>query len=82
MSRASHVPRYHEWMSDPAVREATASEELTLEEEYEMQGALCGQVSRRIEEGLTSLWTNAASWRVDEDSKKKLEPVILVSADS
>ncbi|ROW06147.1 hypothetical protein VMCG_04607 [Cytospora schulzeri] len=29
-----HVPRYHEWMSDP---EATASEPLTLEEEYENQ---------------------------------------------
>jgi hypothetical protein len=27
-------------MSDPAVREATASEELTLEQEYEMQGEL------------------------------------------
>ncbi|SGY34971.1 BQ5605_C002g01709 [Microbotryum silenes-dioicae] len=32
-----HVPRYHEWMSDPAVREATASEPLTLEEEFAMQ---------------------------------------------
>ncbi|KUI60811.1 hypothetical protein VP1G_07995 [Cytospora mali] len=32
-----HVPRYHEWMSDPAIQEATASEPLTLEEEYENQ---------------------------------------------
>ncbi|KAI0169650.1 GNAT domain-containing protein [Hypoxylon sp. FL1284] len=32
-----HVPRYHEWMEDPAIREATASDRLTLEEEYENQ---------------------------------------------
>ena len=25
------------WLQDPLIREATASEELTLEEEYEMQ---------------------------------------------
>ncbi|SCV68414.1 BQ2448_535 [Microbotryum intermedium] len=35
--RRHHVERYHEWMSDPAVREATASEPLTLQEEFEMQ---------------------------------------------
>lgn len=32
-----HVPAYHTWMQDPAIREATASEPLTLEEEYAMQ---------------------------------------------
>ncbi|KAL2699148.1 hypothetical protein AAEP93_010536 [Penicillium crustosum] len=32
-----HVPRYHEWMKDPEIQEATASEPLTLEEEYSMQ---------------------------------------------
>ncbi|PLB54511.1 hypothetical protein P170DRAFT_432160 [Aspergillus steynii IBT 23096] len=32
-----HVPRYHEWMKDPEIQEATASEPLTLEEEYTMQ---------------------------------------------
>ncbi|KAJ5142910.1 uncharacterized protein N7515_001697 [Penicillium bovifimosum] len=32
-----HVPRYHEWMQDPEIQEATASEPLTLEEEYSMQ---------------------------------------------
>ncbi|KAJ4389197.1 hypothetical protein N0V93_006660 [Gnomoniopsis smithogilvyi] len=32
-----HVPRYHEWMKDPAIQEATASEPLSLEEEYENQ---------------------------------------------
>ncbi|OJD13054.1 hypothetical protein AJ78_06446 [Emergomyces pasteurianus Ep9510] len=32
-----HVPRYHEWMKDPELQQATASEPLTLEEEYAMQ---------------------------------------------
>ncbi|KAH8928268.1 acyl-CoA N-acyltransferase [Atractiella rhizophila] len=35
--RAEHVARYHEWMEDEELRTATASERLTLEEEYEMQ---------------------------------------------
>lgn len=32
-----HVPRYHEWMKDEEIQQATASEPLTLEEEYAMQ---------------------------------------------
>ncbi|OPB37245.1 hypothetical protein A0O28_0041570 [Trichoderma guizhouense] len=34
---AHHVLTYHEWMKDPAIQEATASEPMTLEEEYENQ---------------------------------------------
>ncbi|KXX73050.1 N-acetyltransferase 9-like protein [Madurella mycetomatis] len=32
-----HVLTYHTWMEDPAIQEATASEWLTLDEEYENQ---------------------------------------------
>ncbi|OBZ79628.1 N-acetyltransferase 9 [Grifola frondosa] len=35
--KAEHVARYHEWMTSPELRELTASEPLTLEEEYAMQ---------------------------------------------
>ncbi|KAK1069777.1 hypothetical protein LTR74_004656 [Friedmanniomyces endolithicus] len=32
-----HVPTYHTWMQDPELQSATASEPLTLDEEYAMQ---------------------------------------------
>lgn len=35
--KAHHVPTYHDWMQDEVIRNATSSERLTLEEEYEMQ---------------------------------------------
>ena len=35
--RARHVPRYHGWMEDAELREATASERLSLAEEEAMQ---------------------------------------------
>ncbi|GAA5834540.1 hypothetical protein JCM9279_004347 [Rhodotorula babjevae] len=35
--RRWHVLRYHEWMEDDEVREQTASERLTLDEEFSMQ---------------------------------------------
>ncbi|KAK4148155.1 GNAT domain-containing protein [Dichotomopilus funicola] len=34
-----HVPTYHAWMEDPAIQAATASEPLTLAEEFENQAS-------------------------------------------
>ncbi|KAE8452445.1 hypothetical protein EG329_000347 [Mollisiaceae sp. DMI_Dod_QoI] len=34
-----HVPTYHEWMKDEEIQEATASEPLSLDEEYAMQAS-------------------------------------------
>ncbi|KAF7552608.1 hypothetical protein G7Z17_g4218 [Cylindrodendrum hubeiense] len=34
---AHHVRQYHSWMQDPDIQEATASEPMTLDEEYENQ---------------------------------------------
>ncbi|MBN3315520.1 NAT9 acetyltransferase, partial [Atractosteus spatula] len=33
----NHVPRYHQWMSSSELQKLTASEPLTLEQEYDMQ---------------------------------------------
>jgi len=35
--RIEHVPIYHDWMQDPWLQKMTASDQLTLDEEYENQ---------------------------------------------
>lgn len=39
--RKEHVPLYHSWMKDSELQQATASEPLTEEAEYEMQRSWC-----------------------------------------
>ncbi|XP_067100830.1 N-acetyltransferase 9 isoform X1 [Osmerus mordax] len=36
---ADHVPRYHQWMESSELQQLTASEPLTLEQEYDMQSS-------------------------------------------
>jgi len=39
--KSCHVDKYHHWMEDVNLRELTASEALTIEEEYAMQRSWC-----------------------------------------
>ena len=45
-----HVPIYHSWMESEELREATASERLTLEEEEEMQRSWSADEASKDEE--------------------------------
>ncbi|GAA5980192.1 hypothetical protein JCM10908_001569 [Rhodotorula pacifica] len=68
--RRWHVPQYHAWMQSEELREATASEPLSMDEEYEMQ-----QSWRVDEDKLTFIVHSRRSDAPDprEDSKAFLE---------
>ncbi|KAJ5791564.1 uncharacterized protein N7518_008575 [Penicillium psychrosexuale] len=65
-----HVPQYHEWMKDPEIQEATASEPLTLEEEYSMQRSW-----RQDADKLTFIVCRAITTGIEDDvpSQTKLQ---------
>ena len=63
-----HVPKYHEWMKDQEILEATASEPLTLEKEFEMQKSW-----REDEDKLTFILLSA---QMIEEGKTELEAMI------
>ncbi|XP_022214757.2 N-acetyltransferase 9-like protein [Drosophila obscura] len=59
---ARHVPKYHDWMSNETLRQLTASEQLTLSEEYLMQ-----QSWRKDSDKLTFIILDADIYAQDND---------------
>lgn len=81
---ARHVPKYHEWMSNAALRDLTASEELTLNEEYEMQRSwrqdddkltfivLCAETYARTNDEIEAMVGDTNLFlRTDEDEEEE-----------
>ncbi|KAI9369936.1 N-acetyltransferase [Aspergillus egyptiacus] len=72
-----HVPRYHEWMKDPTIQQATASEPLTLEEEYAMQTSW-----RNDADKLTFIICRPVSSSSPEKTETKKKPETMTELDA
>lgn len=60
---SAHVPRYHQWMASDLLREMTASEPLSLDEEYAMCTAW-----QNDDDKLTFIVVDLGGWRADNDA--------------
>ncbi|XP_055921812.1 alpha/beta-tubulin-N-acetyltransferase 9 [Eupeodes corollae] len=63
-----HVEKYHKWMKNPELQELTASEPLTIEEEYQMQATW-----RNDDDKLTFL---VVSRQIFSDTQDEIESLV------
>lgn len=66
-----HVPRYHAWMQSAELRRLTASEALSLEEEYDMQRAW-----REDSDKLTFILLDRAHFLASSTADRELQAMI------
>lgn len=70
------VSKYHKWMQDPQLLLMTASEPLTIEEEYSMQRAWKDDADKCTFIVLFNCSSSRASRQFDESSVEEASPVI------